>query len=104
MLTWIAILLLGTIVGWLSAVIAGVDTGVDVLLWVVAGLGGAILGGALLTPWLGGGAIVVSGFSLPNLLLALLGAVAIPAVAIARRRRGNPGTAPRKAKTIRASR
>ena len=94
MLTWIAILLLGLVIGWLSSVIAGASTGLQVLMWIAAGLGGAALGGALLTPWLGGGAIVVSGFSLPNLLLSMLGAMTVPAAALGQRRRGARRAAP----------
>ena len=94
MLTWIAIVLLGLMLGWIASLVAGADTGLQVLLWIGAGLGGAVLGGALLTPWLGGGAIVVSGFSLPNLLLSLLGAIVVPAIALAQRRRGSSRPAP----------
>jgi uncharacterized membrane protein YeaQ/YmgE (transglycosylase-associated protein family) len=87
-LTWIAIVLIGLIIGWIAAMIADARTARDLLSWVLAGAVGAALGGALLTPWLGGGAIVVSGFSLPNLLLSLLGSVLVPAIALAVRRRG----------------
>lgn len=93
MLTWIAILFSGLVLGWIAAVVADVDRARDVLMWIGAGVGGAILGGALLTPWLGGGQIVVSGFSLPNLLLSLLGAFLVPAVALAQRHRATPSAA-----------
>jgi hypothetical protein len=40
----------------------------------------------LLAPWLGGGSVLGDGFSMPNLLIALLGAAIVPAAALARRR------------------
>ena len=86
MLTWIVIVLAGMFVGWIAGVVADARSGGEVLLWILAGIAGAVLGGALLTPWLGGGAIVVSGFSLPNLLLAMLGTTVVPALALSRRR------------------
>ena len=86
MLTWVFIVLCGAAIGWLASVIADAETVREVLAWIIAGIGGGVLGGLVLTPWLAGGPIVVSGFSLPNLLIAMLGTTVVPAIAMSRRR------------------
>nr|WP_314442705.1 GlsB/YeaQ/YmgE family stress response membrane protein [uncultured Sphingomonas sp.] len=84
-LSWIALTLIGAALGWLASVILRSDTGREVLGLVVLGALGAVLGALLITPVLAG-RLEATGFSLPGVLLSLLGAfVALGLVGAARR-------------------
>ena len=80
MWTWIGIIVVGGILGWLASMIMRTDAQQGILLNIVVGIIGAVLGGLLLAPLLGGGSITTGDFSLPNLLISLLGAVILLAV------------------------
>lgn len=75
MLTWILIIIVGGILGWLASIIMRTDAQQGIVLNVVVGIVGAILGGLLLAPLLGGASITTGDFSIGNLLISLLGAV-----------------------------
>jgi uncharacterized membrane protein YeaQ/YmgE (transglycosylase-associated protein family) len=72
-LAWIV---LGLIAGWLASLVMGGDHGVlgDILLGIV----GALVGGFLSSVLLG---IDVSGFNLPSLLIAVVGAILVIGIA-----------------------
>jgi len=72
-LAWIV---LGLIAGWLAGLIVGGDHGVlgDILLGIV----GAVVGGFLSSVLLG---IDVTGFNLPSLLIAIVGAILVIGIA-----------------------
>ena len=72
-LSWIALLLLGALLGWLASVVLHSDRARDVLGLVALGALGALLGALLITPALAG-KLEPTGFSLPGVLLSLLGA------------------------------
>ncbi len=80
MLTWIAIIIVGGVLGWLASIIMKTDAQQGILLNVVVGIVGAILGGLVLAPFIGGGSITDGNFSLPSLLVSLLGAVILLAI------------------------
>lgn len=80
MLTWILIIIVGGIIGWLASLVMKTDAQQGLLLNIVVGIVGAILGGLLLAPLLGGGSITSGNFSLPNLLISLLGAIVLLAI------------------------
>jgi uncharacterized membrane protein YeaQ/YmgE (transglycosylase-associated protein family) len=80
MLNWILIIIVGGILGWLASIVMRTDAQQGILLNIVVGIVGAILGGLLLAPMLGGGSITSGDFSLPNLLISLLGAIILLAV------------------------
>lgn len=80
MLTWIAIIIVGGVLGWLASIIMKTDAQQGILLNVVVGIVGAILGGLVLAPFIGGGSITDGNFSLPSLLVSLLGAVVLLAI------------------------
>ncbi len=71
LIIWI---ILGGIIGWLASLIMR-DAGQGPLLDILVGIVGAFLAGLLLTPLFGIGTIDSGNFSLPGLLLSLLGAV-----------------------------
>jgi len=79
-MTWILIIIIGGILGWLASIIMRTDAQQGIILNIVVGIIGAILGGLLLAPLLGGGSITSGDFSLPNLLISLLGAVVLLAI------------------------
>lgn len=80
MWTWLGIILLSALLGWLSSVASHAESGREILLRLAAGIAGGILGGLFLAPNFGGGAIGQGGFSLPNLLISLLGAIVVLAI------------------------
>jgi len=79
-MTWILIIIVGGIIGWLASLVMRTDAQQGILLNIVVGIIGAILGGFLLSPLLGGGSITSGNFSIPNLLVSLLGAVILLAI------------------------
>ena len=66
MLTWILIIIVGGVLGWLASMVMRTDAQQGILLNIVVGIVGAILGGLLLAPMLGGGSITSGDFSLPK--------------------------------------
>ena len=89
MLTWILIIIVGGILGWLASIIMRTDAQQGVLLNIVVGIIGAILGGLILAPFIGGGSITSGDFSISSLLVSLLGAVVLLAI-VNMFRRGRP--------------
>ena len=73
-LLWI---ILGALAGWIASVIMG-TRGQGVVVDIVLGIVGAILGGWLFQQF---GAQGVTGFDLPSLLVAVVGAIIIIAIA-----------------------
>jgi uncharacterized membrane protein YeaQ/YmgE (transglycosylase-associated protein family) len=80
MLTWILIIIVGGILGWLASIVMRTDAQQGILLNIVVGIVGAILGGLLLSPLIGGGSITSGDFSITNLLVSLLGAIILLAI------------------------
>jgi uncharacterized membrane protein YeaQ/YmgE (transglycosylase-associated protein family) len=72
-LSWIALLLSGALLGWIASVILHGETAREVLGLIAVGALGAVLGAFLITPALAG-QLEPTGFSLPGVLLSLLGA------------------------------
>ncbi len=73
-------LIVGGIIGWLASIVMRTDAQQGILLNVIVGIVGAILGGLILAPLLGGGNITQGDFSLSSLLISLLGAVILLAI------------------------
>ncbi len=72
-LSWITLVLVGALLGWLASVVLHSDRARDVLGLVALGAVGALLGALLITPALAG-KLEPTGFSLPGVLLSLIGA------------------------------
>jgi uncharacterized membrane protein YeaQ/YmgE (transglycosylase-associated protein family) len=72
----VAWIVLGLIAGWLASLLVGGDHGIlgDILLGIV----GALVGGFLSSVLLG---IDVTGFNLPSLLIAVVGAILVIGIA-----------------------
>lgn len=73
-------LIIGGILGWLASIIMRTNAQQGILLNIIVGIVGALLAGLLLTPLFGIGTINQSNFSLPALLISLLGAIILLAI------------------------
>jgi uncharacterized membrane protein YeaQ/YmgE (transglycosylase-associated protein family) len=73
-------IILGGIIGWIASIIMHTNAQQGIMVNVLVGIIGALLAGFLLTPLFGVGTINQSNFSLPSLLLSLLGAIILLAV------------------------
>jgi uncharacterized membrane protein YeaQ/YmgE (transglycosylase-associated protein family) len=80
MVNFIVWLIAGAIIGWLASRIMGTNGQQGLLLDIVVGVVGAFVAGWFLTPLFGITTINQNNFSLPALLVSLLGAVLLLAV------------------------
>ena len=71
-------LVVGGLIGWVASMLMRTPEGI--LMNVVVGIVGAFIGGWLLSPYFGGGPINAQDFSLPSLVVSLLGAIILLAV------------------------
>ena len=76
----ILILIVGGIIGWLASMLMRTDGQQGVILNVVVGLVGAVIGGFLISPYIGGGKVTNGSFDLPSLIAAFIGAVELLAI------------------------
>ena len=76
---WIIAIIVGGVIGWIASMIMGRDASMGIFWNIVVGLIGAVLGGWLGTTLLGVDSTLTA-FSLPGLLMSLLGAVALLAI------------------------
>ena len=79
-MTWILIIVIGGILGWLASIVMRTDAQQGILLNIVVGIVGAILGGLLLAPLIGGTSITSGNFDVKSLLVSFLGAVILLAI------------------------
>jgi uncharacterized membrane protein YeaQ/YmgE (transglycosylase-associated protein family) len=70
-------LIVGGLIGWVASIIMRTDARQGILLNVVVGIVGAFLGGWFLSPLFGVSTINQSNFSMPSLVVSLVGAVAL---------------------------
>ena len=73
-------LIVGGLLGWIASLIMRTDAQQGIFLNIVVGIIGALLAGFLLSPLFGVGTINQSNFSLPALLISLLGAIILLAL------------------------
>lgn len=79
-MTLLLILIVGGVLGWLASIVMRTDAQQGLILNVVVGVIGAMLGGFLLSPLIGGGSITSGVFSVGTLLVSFLGAVILLAI------------------------
>jgi uncharacterized membrane protein YeaQ/YmgE (transglycosylase-associated protein family) len=77
----------GAIIGWIASSIMGTSSRQGLLLDIIVGIVGAFIAGLVLTPLLGIGTINQNDFSLPALLVSLVGAIILLALVRLLRRR-----------------
>jgi uncharacterized membrane protein YeaQ/YmgE (transglycosylase-associated protein family) len=68
-------LVIGGIIGWLASMVMRTDAQQGVILNVVVGIVGALLGGWLISSFVGVPTINQNAFSLPAMLVSLVGAI-----------------------------
>jgi uncharacterized membrane protein YeaQ/YmgE (transglycosylase-associated protein family) len=73
-------LIVGGFVGWIASIVTGTNRQQGILLNVIVGIVGAFVAGLVLTPMLGIATINQNNFSLPGLLVSLIGAIILLAV------------------------
>lgn len=73
-MNWILWIIFGAIAGWLASLLVGKASSQGPLMNIVVGIVGALLGGWLFNQF---GASGVTGFNLPSLLVAVVGAVVL---------------------------
>ena len=76
----ILMLVIGGIIGWLASLVMRTDAQQGIVLNVVVGIVGAMVGGFLLTPLLGGAPITSGAFDVKSLLVSFLGAIILLAI------------------------
>lgn len=76
----IIVLVVGGIIGWLASIVMRTDGQQGIILNVVVGIIGAVLGGFLLTPLIGGAPITTGALDVRSLLVSFLGAVILLAI------------------------
>jgi uncharacterized membrane protein YeaQ/YmgE (transglycosylase-associated protein family) len=88
MLNFIIWIIVGGAIGWLASMIMNTGGSQGTIIDIVVGIVGAFIAGLVLSPLLGIGTINDGNFSLPALLVSLLGAVILLAVVRLFRRGG----------------
>ena len=86
MVNFIVWLIVGAVIGYIATSLMGHREGL--LLNIIVGIVGAFVAGIVLTPYLGIGTINQNDFSLPALVVSLLGAIILMAVVNLFSRRG----------------
>lgn len=74
-MTFILILVVGGILGWLASIVMRTNAQQGILLNIVVGVVGAFLAGFLVTPLIGGAPITSGAFDIRSLLASFIGAV-----------------------------
>ena len=80
MINLILILIVGGLIGWIASIVMRTNAQQGIFLNVIVGIIGAVVAGFLLSPLFGTGTITQGNFSLPALLVSLLGAVILLAI------------------------
>jgi len=88
MINFIVWLIAGAIIGWLASRLMGTAGQQGLLLDIVVGVAGAFVAGWFLTPFFGISTINQNNFSLPALMVSLLGAIILLAAVRLFRGRG----------------
>ena len=73
-------LIVGGVVGWLASIVMGTNGQQGLLLNIVVGIFGAFVAGMFLTPLFGIATINQNNFSLPGVLVSVVGAIILLAV------------------------
>lgn len=80
MINFLIWIILGGILGWIASMIMRTDAQQGTLLNIIVGIIGSFLAGMFLSPLFGVSTINQNNFSLPSLLVSLLGAVILLAI------------------------
>ena len=73
-------LIVGGLIGWIASKIMNTDAQQGIVLNVIVGIVGAVVGGLVVAPLLGGGTINTNDFSVMGLVVSLVGAIILLAI------------------------
>ncbi|KPF65072.1 GlsB/YeaQ/YmgE family stress response membrane protein [Porphyrobacter sp. AAP60] len=76
-MTFIMVIVVGGILGWLASIVMRTDAQQGILLNVVVGIVGAVVAGFLITPLIGGAPITSGAFDIRSLIASFIGAVVL---------------------------
>lgn len=79
-MTFILIIIVGGILGWLASIVMRTDGSQGIILNVVVGIVGALLAGFLITPLIGGAPITSGSFDILSLVASFIGALILLAI------------------------
>jgi uncharacterized membrane protein YeaQ/YmgE (transglycosylase-associated protein family) len=79
-INFIVWLVVGGIIGWLASLVMRTDASQGIFLNIVVGIVGAMIGGWLISPLVGGSSINQGDFSISGLVISFIGAVILLAV------------------------
>ena len=79
-MTFILVLVVGGLIGWIASILMRTDAQQGIFLNVAVGVVGALIAGVLITPLIGGAPITSGSFDLLSVLASLLGAIVLLAV------------------------
>ncbi len=91
MINFIVWLIVGGIIGWLASIVMRTNAQQGMLLNIIVGIVGAFIAGIVLTPYFGITTINQNNFSMPAMLVSLVGAIILLAVVSLFRRGGLRG-------------
>jgi len=80
MINFLIWIIVGGIIGWVASMIMSTDGRQSTIIDIVVGCVGAFVAGLVLTPFFGISTINENNFSLPALMVSLLGAIILLAV------------------------
>ena len=73
-------IIVGGVAGWLASIVMRRDASMGILLNVVVGIIGALIGGWLIAPLIGGSTGMSGGFDIMGFVAALIGAIILLAI------------------------
>lgn len=79
-MTWLLIIIVGGILGWLASLVMRTDGQQGILLNIVVGVVGALLAGFFISPLIGSQPITAGDFDVGSLLVSFVGAVILLAI------------------------
>ncbi|HTQ80424.1 MAG TPA: GlsB/YeaQ/YmgE family stress response membrane protein, partial [Thermoanaerobaculia bacterium] len=79
-MNFIIYLIVGGLIGWIASIIMRTDAQQGIFLNVIVGIVGAMIAGFLVAPLFGTSTINQGNFSLPGLLVSLVGAIVLLAI------------------------
>jgi len=80
MMNFLIWIILGGILGWIASIMMRTNGQQGMLMNIIVGIVGAFLAGMFLSPFFGVATINQNNFSLPSLLVSLLGAIILLAI------------------------
>lgn len=73
----VLLVVVGAALGWLAAIVRRTESTQGILLNIIAGIGGALIAGLVVSPLLGRGGLLQGPYSADTLLISLVGSVIV---------------------------